>query len=117
MKTHRFLFVAILSLFCMIHIAVAQTEDTLFNAWLHAFQARKFDESVKKFYAYSPTKPCNAEDYYHRPNTYAEQATLNKAFYDFSKAIELKPDYVDAYYMRGHIKARAGKHPQAVKDY
>ena len=36
---------------------------------------------------------------------------------DFSEAIRLKPEYVEAWYMRGHIFARKGDHQRAVDEF
>lgn len=34
----------------------------------------------------------------------------------FTKAIELKPDFGEAYYNRGYISLRAGRHNEGVED-
>ncbi len=39
------------------------------------------------------------------------------AIADFSKAIELKPDYAIAYYNRGLAKRRLKQYADAIKDY
>ena len=39
------------------------------------------------------------------------------AIKDYDDAIQLKPDYAEAYYNRGNVKARLGKDEDAIKDY
>ena len=46
-----------------------------------------------------------------------ERGGHEKAISDFSKALDLKPDYVEAYYGRGAAKLKIGKFKEAIDDF
>ena len=46
-----------------------------------------------------------------------QQGEYEKAIYDFSKSLELKPDYVEAYYGRGEAWLKIGKLKEAIDDF
>ena len=46
-----------------------------------------------------------------------QQAEYKKAISDFSKSLELKPDYVEAYYGRGDAWIKIGKLKEAIDDF
>ena len=65
------------------------------------------------------TKECNqecAETYYNRGLAHAKNGELKLAIEDYTKAIELKPDYADAYYNRGGAWLRLGEREKAKSD-
>ena len=47
-----------------------------------------------------PLMPSNAQDYYNRGRNYHRQANYDHAISDYTQAIELKPNYADAYAWR-----------------
>lgn len=50
----------------------------------------------------------SAETYYQRGNVYAHQNDFQQALANFDKAIELNPQFVDAYYNRGLVYENLG---------
>ena len=59
----------------------------------------------------------SAENYYNRGNTKHDIGFYQNAISDYSKAIRLKPDFVEAYHNRGHTKASLGQHFEAIADF
>ena len=60
-------------------------------------------------------KEC-AQTYYNRGLAYSKKGELELAIADYTKAIELKPDYADAYYSRGGAFLRLGEREKAEVD-
>jgi len=58
-----------------------------------------------------------ADEYYNRGLAQSRQGNLPEAISDYTKAIEIKPDYAEAYYNRGLAYGRQGNHPQAISEY
>jgi tetratricopeptide (TPR) repeat protein len=58
-----------------------------------------------------------ARTYYNRGNAYVEKEIYGHAISDLSKAIELDPEYVEAYRMRGLIRGHMGDYAQAISDF
>jgi len=59
----------------------------------------------------------NAEEYFYRGNTYGWQHNFTRAILEFSKAIAINPNYVDAYINRGVAYGQQGNFSQAISDY
>ena len=59
----------------------------------------------------------SAETYYNRGNTKHDIGFYQNAISDYSKAIRLKPDFVEAYHNRGNTKAELGQHLEAIADF
>ena len=57
-----------------------------------------------------------AETYYNRGLAHSKNGELDKAIENYTKAIELKPDYADAYYNRGGTWLRIGEREKAKSD-
>ena len=57
-----------------------------------------------------------AETHYNRGLTHSKNGELDKAIENYTKAIELKPDYGDAYYNRGGAFLRLGEREKAKSD-
>ncbi len=55
--------------------------------------------------------------YYNRGNGYNGKREYARAIADFTKAIELKPDYGVAYYNRGKVHETEGRKDLAIADY
>ncbi|MCU4139364.1 MAG: hypothetical protein MW690_001296 [Methanophagales archaeon] len=54
---------------------------------------------------------------YSRLCIHAELNEYEQAIEDFSKAIELNPNYAGAYYNRGIAYAKLNQHERAIEDY
>lgn len=57
-----------------------------------------------------------AEAYYNRGLAHSKNGELELAIEDYSKAIELKPDYADAYYRRSKAWLHLGEQEKAKTD-
>lgn len=57
-----------------------------------------------------------AKTYYNRGLAHAKNGELKLAIEDYTKAIELNPDYADAYYSRGGAWLRLGERKKAKSD-
>ncbi|MXV84383.1 tetratricopeptide repeat protein, partial [Candidatus Poribacteria bacterium] len=65
------------------------------------------------------TKECNqecAETYYNRGLDHAKNGELKLAIEDYTRAIELNPDYADAYYRRSKAWLHLGETEKAKAD-
>ena len=60
-------------------------------------------------------KEC-AETYYNRGLAHSKNGEFDKAIADYTKAIELKPDYADAYYRRSKAWLHLGEIEKAKAD-
>jgi|GEM_PF-864430 len=59
----------------------------------------------------------SAEDYLKAGNEFYNKGEYDQAISDFTKAIELKPDYALAYCNRGNSRDEKGEYDQAIADY
>ena len=59
----------------------------------------------------------DATDYYNQAATKMRAGSHSEAIILYTKAIELNPDYEDAYYMRGREKVNLGDHYGAISDF
>ena len=59
----------------------------------------------------------DAEFYYERGIEYAESGDFDRAIEDFSRAITLDQNYVDAWYNRGNAYYDKGEYDRAIEDY
>ena len=64
-----------------------------------------------------PTPPPSHEAFYELGQEDLSNDAIDSALSNLSKAIELKPDYVDAYYLRGLLFAREGDLDKAIADF
>ena len=60
-------------------------------------------------------KEC-AQTYYNRGLAHSKKGELELAIANYTKAIEIEPDYADAYYNRGGAWLRLGKPEKAKSD-
>ena len=58
-----------------------------------------------------------AETYYNRGVAHSRNGELDKAIQNYTKAIELKPNYTEVYYQRGIAYRIKGGYERAIKDY
>ena len=61
--------------------------------------------------------PGNDAAYYNRGTAYINKGDYERAIADYSRALELAPEYVAAYYNRGLAYAGQGDYDRAVADY
>ena len=61
--------------------------------------------------------PTFSTPYYNRGLIHGDRDELEQALADFSRAIELDPDYADAYFERGRVYGRMDKDDAAISDY
>ena len=64
-----------------------------------------------------PTRAQGADDYYKRAMARFKQGDADAALADFSKAIEVDPDYAEAYASRGLILLAREQDAEAQKDF
>ena len=58
-----------------------------------------------------------ADAYYNRGRAYFDLGHYRQAIEDYSKAIEIKPDYEDAYINRGAAYAQLGDANLSINDF
>lgn len=58
-----------------------------------------------------------AVEYFNRGNFKFKLQEYEFSVKDYDKAIELSPDFAEAYCKRGDAKSLSGKHNEAIKDY
>ena len=64
-----------------------------------------------------PTNSTNAETIFTKGLSLANEGKISEALEAFNKAIELKPDYADAWYNKGVALAALGFHEKALEAY
>lgn len=62
-------------------------------------------------------EPKDAQDYYKRSLEFIKKSQFEKAIADASKAIELKPNYWEAYVVRGTARAESSQLDKAIADF
>ena len=62
-----------------------------------------------------PNQKC-ADTYYNRGLAHSKKGEVELAIEDYTKAIELKPDFAEAYYYRGGAFLRLGEPEKAKSD-
>jgi Tfp pilus assembly protein PilF len=55
--------------------------------------------------------------YYNRGNVFMNEKNYDRAIGDYSKAIELNPNYAEAYYNRGIVYMNEKNYDRAIRDY
>ncbi len=72
-------------------------------------QMKRYDKAVKEL---------SAADWLERGIGLHEKKKFDEAVYSFTKAVELSPEFIIAYYNRGNIYARnLGSYQEAIMDY
>lgn len=80
-------------------------------------QEKKLDKTHEKENNTSETNRRDAETCLNRGNANLEKDYYDQAISDYSKAIQILPDYADAYYSRARAYHGKGDYPRAVTDY
>jgi tetratricopeptide (TPR) repeat protein len=73
-------------------------------------------EAIRAFATAIRLDPLNAKAYLNRGMAYEQLNNLKQAYEDYCKTIQLLPDDARAYYMRGILLWRYGKHTEAIID-
>jgi tetratricopeptide (TPR) repeat protein len=58
-----------------------------------------------------------APEYFKKGQDYSADGKYEEAIQEYSKAIEIKPDFFDAYYARGLAKHTVSKYNEAIEDF
>ena len=91
------------------------------NAAVNAHGRGEFEEAIRlytKALEYSGIPDENrSKIYFNRGLAYDNQGRYDQAIANYSRAIELNPDYVSAYYNRGNAYDNQGRYHQAIADY
>lgn len=89
------------------------------NQYLDEISAGDYESAINKLTDCLKTKKSNANIYIDRGVAYARKKMFNDAIDDFTKAIELRPDYALslAYYNRGLTNYKMNKYRLAKKDF
>lgn len=74
-------------------------------------------EKAVEYYSLHLQKHSSPEAYNNRGNAYIDLKKYNEAIADFTKALELKPDYAEAYLNRGTVYDELKKYNEAIADY
>ncbi len=77
----------------------------------------QFDESIKLFDEAIDYDENNAEAHFYRGNAFMNLKDYVKAIENYTRAIEIKQDYADAYYNRGLVKSYMGERNFACEDF
>ena len=75
------------------------------------------NEKSQFFSKKTKIKELLARSYGNRGNAYASKGEFDTAIKDYTKAIELNPNYAEAYYNRGNAYYKKGEFDTAIKDY
>jgi serine/threonine protein kinase len=89
------------------------TETISSEVWLERERQRR--EAEKE--AETQRIKLSAKDYFNRGYKCGETKDYSGAIENYSKAIELNPQYASAYYNRGYAYYNKGNYDQAIKDY
>ncbi len=63
-----------------------------------------------------PPEPVDANGYHDRGNLRSRNGSYEPAIADYSKAIELKPDFAEAHYNRGSSFYELGSYEESIAD-
>jgi lipoprotein NlpI len=91
------------------------------NAGLAAAQRGDDDEALRLYsaaLAAGDLSPFNVMlSYHNRGNTYQDKGDYQRAIAEYDIAIQLQPDYAEAYFGRGRARFALGKFADAVMDF
>jgi len=98
-----------------------------FGFWHYAIGAMLITALYYNYYTESKTTPSNSseitnqeltdKEHFQKGHDFFQQSNFNDAINEYNKAINLNPNYVDAYGDRGASKANIGQYEAAIIDY
>ena len=78
---------------------------------------RKYTENeLKKLQAFNSSAANSSMDHYNNGEKYYQNGDYDKAIVEFTTAIELNPNYIDAYHHRANAYINLGKYDLALAD-
>lgn len=80
-------------------------------------EAKELDKRVEEIQSKKPENELTAWDYLSKGNRAYDENEYDKAIEYYNKAIELDPDFADAYNNRGIAYRRKGECAKAIEDY
>ena len=93
----------------------------LFERGVQLLKDDKWDEAIAVFTQiiglYSIAEKEKALSYFHRGNAYRKQGDYALAIVDYDKAIQLRPNFSEAYNNRGAVYGEQGDHARTIADY
>ena len=117
------LILSISYLFCSeVKSQEAKKAMELFNEAYYSSQERNYQKAINLYSAAINTYPSGelklkSEAYYNRGLNKRFLDDFIGAIQDYSKAIELQPNYHKAYHNRGFVYLRLGKYYNAIQDF
>jgi tetratricopeptide (TPR) repeat protein len=88
--------------------------DQLFSIGMVTTAESKIEKPLS---ATEEIKETDAVAYYNRGRVYYIQGYYDKAFSEYTKAIEIRPDYANAYNDRGLVYCYKGQYDKAISEY
>jgi tetratricopeptide (TPR) repeat protein len=119
----RILFVAILLLSLMVCLTSPVWAGGLDDAKAGktAYQEGNYDKAIKLYTKAIASGELSREDlskvYNNRGEAWDDRGDSDKAIADYTKAIEINPQYISAYYNRGVAWYDKGDYDKAIVDY
>lgn len=95
----------------MYQLSMGDESDTTYQG--HMARVRRIFDDYEKVIEYSPRSPF---PHYNMGILYAEAGDLTDALKEFTKAIELKDDFGEAYYNRGFVQYKLGNQKEGSED-
>lgn len=97
-----------------------QQAEEKFKQIAEAYECLKSDRSGERARVASPgmsARPTSPEEYYNRGVASAEADKFSDAIADFTQAIHLNPQYIQAYQYRGFLNEKLGYQNRAEADF
>jgi len=91
--------------------------EEFYKKGLNAKQNRSWELAINYFSKSIEHNSANADAYYQRGVAHYWSDNLDKSIYDCRKCIELKPEYVEAYFSLGRLYEKAGRAQDAIGSY
>ena len=116
-------FVVLGFVFLLIAAGCLCAEDKKKSPWDKAedlLLAKQYPEAIKLYTFAIETNPDHPDLYqanFNRGQAFAAMEKLDEARADFTEAIRLKPDFKEAYKMRGILNLRTKRYDDAVYDF
>jgi tetratricopeptide (TPR) repeat protein len=86
------------------------------TACLNGDRAKARDKTIAK-YIKRILNPKSAKSYYNRGDAYSENKNYDAAIADYTRAIEIKPNFIDAYIQRGFAHCHKNDFKKGLADW